>query len=227
MAMADEGATLIATARRAGALEELDDTIKARTGRNTTLIPLDLAKMDRIDSLGPALLERFGRLDVLVANAGMLGLLSPLGHIQANVWQQVMDVNLNANWRLIRILDPLLKRSDAGRAVFVTSGAARGDKAYWGPYAVSKAGLEALVNTYAAELENEPVNVNLLNPGPLRTAMREKAFPGEDPAALPKPEDLVEAFIALATPDCRWNGRLLDGRTFLKTRDVAKSLVSR
>ena len=142
----------------------------------------------RLDQLGPTLFARWGKLDIFVGNAGILGPLSPLHHVTEDAWNQVIDINLSANWRLIRTLDPLLKRSDAGRAVFVTSGASSGKYAYWGPYAVSKAGLEALVKTYAHELEDTSVRVNLVNPGSVRTAMRAKAFPGEDPNTLPDPE---------------------------------------
>lgn len=223
LAFAAEGAHIVATARRAGSLEDLDDSIKAVSGRNATLIPLDMRHGDKIDELGPVLLERFGHLDILVGNAGQLGPLSPLGHIKADIWQMVLDVNLTANFRLIRTLDPLLKRAKAGRAVFVSSGAATGKYAFWGPYATSKAGLEALVKTYARELENEPVRVNLMNPGPLRTAMREKAFPGEDPMTLPAPEEMAGALVELCSSDCDLHGTIIDGRTWLKTHDLRTS----
>ena len=148
----------------------------------------------------------------MVANAGILGPLSPLGHVTEDGFLGTIDINLNANWRLIRTLDPLLKRSDAGRAVFVTSGAASGKYAYWGPYAASKAGLEALVKTWAEELTNTPVRANLINPGATRTQMRAKAFPGEDPMTLPAPEDLVPLFGELASPQCQRNGEVVNFR---------------
>ncbi len=183
LALAQDGAHVVVAARTIGALEELDDEIR-KAGGKATLLQLDLSKGDKIDQLGPTLFQRWGKLDIFVGNAGVLGPLSPLHHVTEDAWNQVIDINLSANWRLIRTLDPLLKRSDAGRAVFVTSGAATGKYAYWGPYAVSKAGLEALVKTYAHELEDTSVRVNLVNPGPVRTAMRAKAFPGEDPNTL-------------------------------------------
>ncbi len=155
-------------------------------------------------------MPRWGKLDIFVGNAGILGPLSPLHHVTEDAWNQVIDINLSANWRLIRTLDPLLKRSEAGRAVFVTSGASSGKYAYWGPYAVSKAGLEALVKTYAHELQDTPVRVNLVNPGPMRTAMRAKAFPGEDPNTLPDPSELVPMFLELVSPDCTLSGRVVN-----------------
>ncbi len=212
LALAREGAHLVVLGRTAGALEEIDDAVRSAGGQ-ATLVTLNLKHADKIDALGPTLFQRWGKLDILIANAGILGPLSPLGHVTADAWAEVMDINLNANWRLIRTLDPLLRRSDAGRAVFVTSGAAMAKNAYWGPYAVSKAGLEALVKTYAHEVASTPVRVNLVNPGPIRTAMRSKAFPGEDPMTLKTPDDIAPLFVRLATPECEDNGRIFDFRT--------------
>lgn len=211
LAYAREGAHVIALARNAGALEELDDEIK-QLGATATLLRLDLTQSDKIDALGPTILERFGQLDILVGNAGVLGPLSPLGHISERDWNEVLDVNLSANWRLIRTADPLLRQSDAGRAIFLTSGAAKNCRAYWGPYAVSKAALEALVKTYAAEVSDSSVRVNLIDPGTVATAMRAKAMPGEDPATLTKPEDLAETFVQLALPSCTDNGKVIQYR---------------
>ncbi len=194
---AKEGAHVIATARTVGALEELDDEIQ-KFGGAATLLPLDLRKGDRIDQIGPSIYQRWQKLDIFVANAGILGPLSPLGHVTADAWDGVIETNLSGNWRLVRTLDPLLKKADAGRALFVSSGAADGRHAYWGPYAVSKAGLEALAKTYAVECANTNVRVAIVNPGPMRTAMRAKAFPGEDPMTLPTPEDVAELFVTLA-----------------------------
>ncbi len=215
-ALAAEGAHLILAARTSGALEELDDLIKSdarQSGQSdrlpSTLVPMDLKDGDAIDRLGAALFERYGRLDILIANAGILGPTSPLGHISPRQWDEVMSINLTANWRLIRALDPLLKRSDAGRGIFVTSGAASSIRAYWGPYAVSKAALDALVKTYAAELEGTTVKVNLLSPGATRTRMRAGAFPGEDPNTLPTPEMLVPAFLALCHPGSNRHGEII------------------
>ncbi len=208
LAYAREGAHVIAMARSAGALEELDDEINDLGGA-VTLLRLNLTNGDKIDALGPTILERFGKLDILVGNAGVLGPLSPLGHVSEKDWNEVLNVNLSANWRLLRTLDPLLRKSDAGRAIFVTSGVARNCRAYWGPYSVSKAALEALVKTYAAEVSDTNVRANLISPGAVATDMRAKAMPGEDPATLPKPEDLAETFVRLALPGCTENGTLI------------------
>ncbi len=209
LGLAKAGAHVVVVARTVGALEELDDEIRA-AGGSATLLQLDISKGDKVDQIGPTLFQRWGKLDILVANAGILGPLSPLPHVTEDAWRQVIDINLSANWRLIRTLDPLLKRSDAGRAVFVTSGAASGKYAYWGPYAVSKAGVECLVKTYAHELETTNVRVNLLNPGPVRTGMRAKAFPGEDPNKLPLPAELVPLFLELVSPACDFSGQVVN-----------------
>lgn len=207
-ALARRGAHIIATARSTAALEDLDDEIRAEGGA-ATLLPLDLRKSDRIDTIGPTVFQRWGHLDILVANAGTLGPLSPLPHVTADAWDMVMKVNLEANWRLIRTLDPLLQRAEAGRAVFVSSGAAHGMHAYWGPYAVSKAGLEALARTWADELARTHVRVNIVDPGPTRTAMRTKAFPGEDPMTLPAPQEVAELIASLTLPTETRNGELV------------------
>ncbi len=199
-AYAREGAQLILVARTVGALEEMDDAVRAEGAPPAVLVPLDLKLFDAIDQLGASLYERFGKLDVLVANAGILGTLSPTSHIDPKVWQQVIDINLTANYRLIRSLEPLLKQSDAGRAIFLTSGAAHGVRAYWGAYAVSKAGLEALVRDWSGELGKTNVKANLVNPGATRTGMRASAYPSEDPETLKTPEEIAEAFVELALP---------------------------
>lgn len=205
---AAEGAHVILAARTVGGLEETDDAIRAAGGA-ATLVPLDLAEGIKIDELGARLYERFGKLDVLVGNAGTIGVLTPLTHMDPPVWQTVMDVNLTANWRLLRSMDPLLRRSDAGRAIFVTSGAARGVFPFWGAYAVSKSALEMLVRTYAAEVAEFGVKANVVDPGVVRTAMRAQAFPGEDPMTLPPPEAMTEIFLSLAEPSCRRNGQVV------------------
>ena len=206
---AAEGAQVVAVARTVGGLEELDDEIRQAGGLGATLVPLDLTDFDRIDALGASLFERFGRLDVMVGNAAILGTLSPLAHVDPATWQSVIDVNLTANYRLIRSLDPLLRRSDAGRAIFLTSGAATGAIAYWGPYAVTKAGLEVLARTYAAETAKTKVRVNLIDPGVVRTAMRARAFPGEDPETLLTPDAITDTFVALAAANCDRHGERL------------------
>jgi NAD(P)-dependent dehydrogenase (short-subunit alcohol dehydrogenase family) len=209
---AAEGAQLLLIARTVGALEELDDAIRAAGGRQPVLIPHDLRDFDGLDRLGASINERYGKLDILVGNAGILGPLTPVGHIKPDVWQEVMDVNVTANYRLIRSLDPLLRRSDAGRAVFVTSGAAASATAYWGPYAISKAALDMLVKTYAAEITKTTVRANLLSPGPVRTMMRAAAFPGEDPMTLRTPDDIAGLFVDLASPECTKNGAVVEAR---------------
>jgi NAD(P)-dependent dehydrogenase (short-subunit alcohol dehydrogenase family) len=170
------------------------------------LITLDLADGQTVDALGPSLFERFGRLDVFVGNAAILGGLSPLPHIPSDRWDKVIAVNLTANWRLIRTLDPLLRRSDAARVIFVTSSVAESARAYWAPYSVSKAGLEALAKTYANETAGTPIRVNLVDPGALATRMRAEAFPGEDQTTLASPEDATEIFVRLALPDVAGTG---------------------
>ena len=205
---AAEGAHVVLLARTQGALEELDDEIR-EAGGQATLVPFDLTDFDQIDRTGAALFERFKRLDVLVGNAGVLGTMGPVAHMDPAVWEQVMAVNVTANWRLIRGFDPLLRASDAGRAIFVTSGAARGPRAYWGAYAVSKAALEMLVGTYAAEVTKTNVRVNLVEPGATRTAMRAEAYPGEDPLSLKEPDGLTDVFVALAEPACDRHGELV------------------
>jgi NAD(P)-dependent dehydrogenase (short-subunit alcohol dehydrogenase family) len=203
LALAEAGADIIAVARprSQGALEELDDAITAM-GRNCTLVPMDIRDFDAIDRLGGAIYERWGKLDIMVANAAILGPISPLGHIAPKDWVELLDVNVTANWRLIRSLDPLLELSDAGRAIFVTSGAAGKNKPHWGGYAVTKAALEELVLTYSSESRISNVKVNMIDPGPIRTTMRAKAVPGEDPATLPTPEQIAPLFVELASPTC-------------------------
>lgn len=215
LALARQGAHVIATARTSGALEELDDEIRA-AGGTATLVPLDLRSSDKLDQLGPTVFQRWEKLDILVANAGILGPLSPLAHVTGDAWASVMQANLTANWRLIRTFDPLLQRSSAGRAVFISSSAASGKNAYWGPYAVSKAGLEALARTYANENANGTVRVNIVDPGPMATAMRAKAYPGEDPKTIPKPEDIAELVVALCLPTEARNGETVRYKDWVK-----------
>jgi NAD(P)-dependent dehydrogenase (short-subunit alcohol dehydrogenase family) len=207
--LAREGVHVVALARTQGALEELDDEIRALGGA-ATLVPADMTDFDALDRLGAALFERWGRLDVLVGNAGVLGPLSPLGHVEVKDWNRVFAVNVTANWRLIRSLDPLLRASDAGRVAFVTSSAAYKASPYWGPYAASKAALEALARTYAAETRNERVKVMVVNPGRMRTRMRAQAMPGEDPMTLPTPEEFAKKCLPLLRPEWLESGRLYD-----------------
>ena len=196
---AAEGASLILVARTSGGLEEADDDVRSAGGEPAMLVPLDICQGNLVDQLGAALHERFGRLDILVGNAAMLGGLRPVGHYPPDVWEDVIALNLTANWRLIRSLDPLLRLSDAGRAMFVTSGVTEGTPpAYWGAYTASKAALEALVRTYAAELKRSNLKVNIIDPGASATNMRAEAFPGEDPNTLATPDEITERFVELA-----------------------------
>lgn len=209
LAYARAGAHVVALARTTGALEELDDEIQALDG-SATLVPLDLADTAGVERLGPALLERWGKLDILLANAGILGPLSPLTHASAKEWNQVFDINVSANWRLLKAAEPALKLSDAPRVLFVSSGAAHKCLAYWGPYSASKAALEAMARSYAAETEASTMRVMLVNPGPLRTRMRANAMPGEDPMTLRTPEDLAPHLVAMASPEWAQTGKIFD-----------------
>src|SRR5947207_6871258 len=206
-ALAKAGAHVVAIARTVGGLEELDDAIKT-AGGSATLVPLDLKDYDGIDRLGASLNERYGKLDVLVANAGLLGALSPMSHVEPKVFDDVMAVNVTANYRLIRSLDPLLQKSDAGGAVFPTSGAAWAPMAYWGPYSISKAAVELMARIYAAETATTKLRVNIFNPGPIRTRMRATAMPGEDPMTLDVPENVAEKILDLCLPSYAKTGRL-------------------
>lgn len=209
LALAQAGWRVVAVARSQKALEALDDEITANTGEPAVLVPLDLKDGDGIDRLGHALFERFKRLDGLVGCAGVLGDLTPLFQARPKMMEEVLAVNVTANYRLIRSMDPLLRQSQAPRCLFVTSGAAHKNTAYWGPYALSKAALEAMALTYAAEVRITPIKVNLLSPGPVRTAMRNKAFPGEDPMTLPTPDDVAPLIVALLSPDCDRHGEIV------------------
>jgi NAD(P)-dependent dehydrogenase (short-subunit alcohol dehydrogenase family) len=215
--MAAAGAHVIAVARTVGGLEELDDEIKAenaRTGKGeATLVPLDLTDMAGIDRLGGAVHERWGRLDILVANAGVLGVIAPIGHVEAKVFDKVMAVNVTGTWRLIRSVDPLLRMSDAGRAVIVSSAAAHSARAFWAPYAASKAAVEALARSWADETKNLPLRVNCVDPGGTRTAMRAQAFPGENPETLPAPSEIAAKILPLASPSLEETGRIYQART--------------
>jgi NAD(P)-dependent dehydrogenase (short-subunit alcohol dehydrogenase family) len=209
LVFAREGAHVLLLARTRKALEDVDDQVRAHGGK-ATLIPLDLADGKAIDALGPSLYERFHRLDVLVGNAGILGRLTPLTHIPSEQWERALAVNVTANWRLIRTLDSLLRRSDAGRVIFVTSGVAHSGRAYWAPYSVSKAALDTLAKTYANETADSPIKVNLIDPGATATRMRAEAYPGEDQATLRTPEQVAEKFVVLATPQWTETGQIVE-----------------
>ncbi|MCO6186552.1 SDR family NAD(P)-dependent oxidoreductase [Rhizobium sp. L1K21] len=205
--LAKAGAHVIACARTTGGLEELDDAIQA-AGGSATLTPFDLNDMKAIDALGGAIHERWGKLDVLVANAGILGVISPLGHVEAKTFEKVMAINVTATWRLMRSVEPLLNASDAGRALILSSAAVHKCKPFWGPYSASKAAVEALARTWAAEKVNSPIRINAIDPGATRTAMRALAMPGEDPDTLPHPSTVAQAILPLAYPELTETGKL-------------------
>jgi NAD(P)-dependent dehydrogenase (short-subunit alcohol dehydrogenase family) len=205
LALAEAGAHVVAVARTVGGLEELDDEIRARGGA-ATLVPLDLKDQQGIDRLGGAIYERWGRLDILLGNAGVLGVVTPLGHLEPKVFDEVMAVNVTANWRLIRSLDPLLRQSDAGRALFVTAGEAESCRPYWGAYSASKAALQALVKTYAGELKGTRATANLIDPGPLRTKLRAVGRPGEDATTVAPPEVVAPDIVRMVSPTYVANG---------------------
>jgi NAD(P)-dependent dehydrogenase (short-subunit alcohol dehydrogenase family) len=206
-ALASAGAHVIAVARTVGGLEELDDTVRAAGGA-ATLVPLDMRDYPGIYRLAKAVNERHQRLDVVVGNAAIGGQRSPLGHVDPNAWDEAMAINVTANYHLIRAMDPLLRRAAAGRVVFITSGAATHARAYAGPYSVSKAALNVLARTYAAETDSTPIRVNLFNPGPTRTRTRAQVMPGEDPMTLPTPEQVAEKILDLCLPSFSQTGKL-------------------
>jgi NAD(P)-dependent dehydrogenase (short-subunit alcohol dehydrogenase family) len=211
LGLAEAGAHVVAVARTVGGLEELDDEIRAGRGA-ATLVPIDLKDLPAIDRLGAAIYERWGRLDMLLGAAGVLGVVTPLGHLEPSVFDEVMAVNVTANWRLIRSLDPLLRQSDAGRALFLTDSDPEPSRPYWGAYAASKAALSALVKTYAGELKGTRVTANLFDPGPVRTRLRAKGRPGEDAALLPPPESVAPEIVAMLSPDFVETGAVVRSR---------------
>ncbi|MEJ6781509.1 SDR family NAD(P)-dependent oxidoreductase [Aminobacter sp. Piv2-1] len=209
--LAAAGAHVIAVARTVGGLEELDDEIKAAGGQ-ATLVPLDLTDMAGIDRLGGSIHERWGKLDILVANAAVLGVIAPIGHVEAKVFDKVMAVNVTATWRLIRSVDPLLRLSDAGRAVVVTSNAAHSARAFWAPYAASKAAVETLMRSWADETRNLRLRVNAFDPGRTRTAMRAQAMPGENPETVPHPSEVAVHMLPLVDPALTNTGLIYQAR---------------
>ena len=204
---AEEGAIIVALARTRDALESLDDEIYSLTGKNAVLVDSDLTQYDVIDQVGEALFHRFKRLDIIVGVAGTLGQLSPISHIPLNIWEQTFALHVTANWRLLRSVDALLRQSDAGRSLFVTCDQGTKASPFWGAYGASKAALDQMVLTYAQEMVETNVKANLIDPGPVRTALRLKAFPGEDKAKLPMPEDITEKFVEMASASYEQTGQ--------------------
>jgi NAD(P)-dependent dehydrogenase (short-subunit alcohol dehydrogenase family) len=215
VAAASAGAELIITGRTVGALEEVDDEIEAGGG-HATIVEMDMKDTAAMPRLAAAIAERWGRLDGLVANAAILTALTPVGHVTPEDWETNIAVNLTGQWHMIRAFDPLLRAAPAGRAILVTSGAAVGSRPFWGPYAATKAGLEALGRSWAGESEQTSLRINMMNPGGTATTMRASAFPGEDPASLPQPADIAPAFLALLAEDCPWHGDVVNAREIAK-----------
>lgn len=209
---AKRGAHIIAVARTIGGLEELDDEVQA-VGGSATLVPLDIADGDKIDQMGGSIFERWGKLDGLIANAGLLGIISPVPHLSPKEVNNVFDVNVIANFRLLRSLDPLLRASDAGRAVFVSSSSAETGKPFWGLYSATKAAVNTMAKSYAGEMESSSVNANVFYPGAVRTGMRAKAVPGEDASTLPHPREIAPKLVDMVAPENHMNGQIFDIRT--------------
>jgi NAD(P)-dependent dehydrogenase (short-subunit alcohol dehydrogenase family) len=219
LAFARAGAHVVALARRVEDLEALDDEIRAAKGE-ATLVPADVRDFDALDRLGAALFEQWKRLDILVLNAGVLGPVMPLAQVPPKAWAEVLDVNLTANWRLLRSMDPLLRRAEAGRVIAITSGAARQARAYLGGYAVTKAALDMLIKTYAQECATTPIKANLVNPGPMRTDMRARFMPGEDKMTLPASEEIAPLLLALADPALTFTGETIEFRQWRDNRNA-------
>lgn len=214
IAAARAGAEMIITGRTTGALEEVDDEIRA-SGSNSTIVELDMKDTPAMARLAAGIHGRWGRLDGFVANAAILTALTPVSHVTPEAWDDTLAVNLTGQWHMIRALDPLLRVSPAGRAILVTSSAAVGSRPFWGPYAATKAALEALGRSWAGESEKTNLRINMMNPGGTATGMRASAFPGEDPASLPTPEDIAPAFLALLADECSYHGELMDARAMV------------
>lgn len=209
MRFVEEGAHVILVSRNTAALESLDTAIQNVSGIPATLVPIDLSNFQDIDLMGGALFDRFGKLDIFIGNAGVLGALGPLSHTTSKNWDEVLSVNLTANFRLIRTLDPLLRKSTSGRVIFVTSTVGHKVREYWGAYSISKAGAEMLARIYAAEVKKTDIKVNIINPGKIRTSMRAAAYPGEDKNTVPPPNAITHEFVRLATPECQLHGQLI------------------
>ncbi|MET3560215.1 NAD(P)-dependent dehydrogenase (short-subunit alcohol dehydrogenase family) [Bartonella japonica] len=209
--LAVRGAHIIALARSVNELTELDNKIQEK-GSHATLVPLDLHHMDNIDTLSDSIDKRWGKLDIMVANAGILGTLSPVAHIENTVFEDVFQINLVSQWRLMKAVEPLLRKSDAGRAILLSSSVAHVARAFWAPYAASKAALEMIARCWAEELKQTPIKINCVDPGATRTAMRAKAMPGEDPQTLPSPQEVAAKIAHLSSPDLKKTGKLFNVR---------------
>ncbi|WP_375607713.1 MULTISPECIES: SDR family NAD(P)-dependent oxidoreductase [unclassified Bartonella] len=209
--LAARGAHIIALARTVSGLTELDNQIRKK-GAHATLVPLDLHHMENIDALAISIAKRWKKLDIIVANAGILGTLSPIAHIENMVFEDVFQINLISQWRLMKAVEPLLRESDAGRAILLSSSVAHAARPFWGAYAASKAALEMIARCWAEELKQTPIKINCVNPGATRTAMRAEAMPGEDPQTLPTPQEVAKKIIHLLSPDLKETGKLFNVR---------------
>jgi NAD(P)-dependent dehydrogenase (short-subunit alcohol dehydrogenase family) len=223
--LAAQGAHVIATGRTQGALEALDDEILSATGSSPTLVPMDLRDGDAIDRLGAAIYERWGHVDVVVGAAGALGVITPISHMDQKAWDTAVAVNLTANFRLIRSMDPLLRKAEAGRLLLLTSSVGRKPRAFWGAYAVSKAGLETLAAIYADEVDNTAIRIGVVNPGPMRTRMRAQAFPGENPQDLTPPDAIVPLVLELVGPGSDPTPQVIDFKTWAASRTESSATV--
>ncbi|WP_208441107.1 SDR family NAD(P)-dependent oxidoreductase [Bartonella raoultii] len=209
--LAARGAHIIALARTVSGLTELDNQIQKK-GARATLVPLDLHHLENIDTLSVSIAKRWQKLDIMVANAGILGTLSPIAHTENMVFEDVFQINLISQWRLMKAVEPLLRQSDAGRAILLSSSVAHVARAFWGPYAASKAALETLARCWAEELKQTPIKINCVDPGATRTAMRAQAMPGEDPQTLPSPQEVAAKIVHLSSPDLKETGKLFNVR---------------
>ncbi|WP_455481431.1 SDR family NAD(P)-dependent oxidoreductase [Bartonella sp. B12(2025)] len=209
--LAARGAHIIALARTISGLTELDNQIRKK-GARATLIPLDLHHMENIDALGVSIAKQWKKLDIMVANAGILGTLSPIAHVENTVFENIFQINLISQWRLMKAVEPLLRESDAGRAILLSSSVAHVPRAFWGPYAASKAALEIVARCWAEELKQTPIKINCVNPGATRTTMRAQAMPSEDPQTLPSPQEVAAKIAYLSSPDLKETGRLFNVR---------------
>ena len=214
LALAKDGVHVIATGRTIGALEELDDEITAAGGQ-CTLVQMDLRDRPALTNLAAAIKERWGHLDIMIANAGVLGVLTPASHLDEEIWDEVIDTNLSAVWRMIRVFDGLLQAAPKGRAVVTSAAAQGGSYPFWSAYSASKAGVEALTQAWAAEVQSTNVKVNLLDPGGVGTSMYGSAFPGANLKEMPQPEDIAPAFVKLAAEDCPYHGQVLRASALL------------
>ncbi|MBB5073604.1 hypothetical protein HNQ69_000725 [Bartonella callosciuri] len=209
--LAARGAHILAIARTVSGLTELDNKIREK-GAHATLIPFDLHHMDNIDALSISISKRWKKLDIMVASAGILGTLSPIAHIENKIFEDVFQINLISQWRLMKALEPLLRKSDAGRAILLSSSVAHVARAFWGPYAASKAALEVIARCWAEELKQTPIKINCVDPGATRTAMRAQAMPGEDPQTLPSPQEVAAKIVHLFSPNLKETGKLFNVR---------------